>query len=80
MELTSGQSGDFVVLSDITIEADILEMLADQVSSGVSCTCTLARRLQVIKLLDNLCESFLDELVSWYPRVEPVIEAWKVKA
>lgn len=36
---------------------------------------TFSRRLQIIKLVDKLAEALLEELFSWDPRIEFVIQA-----
>ena len=77
--LTSGQARNLVVLSDITVQTNVFEVLPHQVSGRITLTSALARRLQVIKLLYELGKTLLNEFVPRYPRVETMIEAYRCK-
>ena len=49
---TSGQSSNLVVLRNVTIQAYVLEMLADDMRGGITLTGALTGGFQIIELLD----------------------------
>ena len=51
-DYTSRQACNLVVLRNVTIQAYVLEMLADDMRGGITLTCALTGRFQIIELLD----------------------------
>ena len=49
---TSRQACNLVVLRNVTIQAYVLEMLADDMRGGITLTCALTGGFQIIELLD----------------------------
>jgi len=48
--LTTGKTGDFIVLGDVPIQTYVLKMFSNDLGGGVPLSGTFSRRLQVIKL------------------------------
>jgi hypothetical protein len=62
--LSSRQSLELVVLGDVSVESDVHEVLANELGRHLSGSGSLARRLEVVELLDELGEAELEELLS----------------
>lgn len=71
--LSTGQSANLVVLSDIGVETDLLEQFSDGTSREISSTGSFSRRLHVVELSEHLLESVLEQILSGQPGVVPVV-------
>ena len=59
----------------VSIQAYVLEMLADDMRGSITLTGALTGGFQIIELLDKLAKALLKELFSRNPCVELVIQA-----
>lgn len=51
-------------------------MLANSDSCRIPCARAFSRCLEIVKLLQELGETLRDQIFSWYPGVESVIQTW----
>jgi hypothetical protein len=72
--LTTRQARNFIVLSDIAVETNVLQVLTNKVRRSVSGSGTLTRCFDVVELAHNLAETLLKKFLSRDPGVELVIE------
>ena len=73
--LTARQTRDLIVLSDIAVQADLLEMLADEVRGRVAGTSTLAGGLHIVELLHELLVALLHKRIARDPGVEAMVKS-----
>ncbi len=69
----SRQSRDLVVLGDISVQADVLEVLRTRCAEVSRVPAALTGRFNIVELLHELSESFGEEVVAGHPSVELVI-------
>lgn len=67
--LSSRESLELVVLGDVSVESDVLEMLADKLSAHLARSGSLTTGLEIVELLNELDESVLDELLAGHEGV-----------
>jgi hypothetical protein len=71
---TSRETGDLVVLGDITVQTDVFQVLSNKVCTSFPCSSTLSRRFKIIELLNNLGKALLQKLLPRNPGVESVVQ------
>jgi len=71
--LSTRETADLVVLSNIGVKTDLLEQFSDGTSREISSTGSFSRRLHVVELSEHLLESVLEQILSGQPGVVPVV-------
>jgi hypothetical protein len=67
--LATGKGANLVVVGNLGVQAKIVKVLRDDGRLELTVTETLAGRLVIVKLLDELAEALLDEVLSGQVRV-----------